>query len=52
MVQIEKETENTWKFEVGNNTNIANFVSLWKIQNKLTQRYQKIVQLSVQNLQC
>ena len=30
MLQMKKEMENMWEYKVGNNTNIANYVSLWK----------------------
>ena len=32
MVQIKKETGIMWKYKVGNNANIDNFVCSWKTQ--------------------
>ena len=33
MLQIKKGNEDIWEYKVGNNTNIANFVRLWKTRN-------------------
>ena len=30
MVQIKKEAANVWEYKIGINTNIANYVLLWK----------------------
>ena len=41
IVQTKKKTPNIWKYKVGNNANIANFVCSWKTQMNVT--YLKII---------
>ena len=37
-MQTEKETANIWEYNIGNNTNIVNCVSSWKIEPSQTRQ--------------